>query len=357
MAGYDPYNPDDPFSILGLGQQYNPYQGYPTKQVSDQVWDLIAPTPDYLIAQQFGAMTPWRDDFSTDAFFAADPMLRGPLAEALAESEGDSIAAYSMLQGEDMRERLLKEIGRTEWDQIASQGDLGMAGAITGEEKDQAALDFYMRGLEEVMAAGAPTSARNMQQYDFIAERMGGRPYPGAGGGYPEFSGPGFGGADAGMGGPMGGGMSDPLAALAGGGLGGDQGQPQAGGLSGTAADFTTPFGEGILDGGEVAGPDRIESMGAGGSQRSAIIGGRRYILPDTMAGPTGRSPAYRRALEEVMRQRRSRLAPQVEGSEGDRERGSARPGGFARATSSIDRGLGLGRLREMLRLPNMIGG
>lgn len=292
MSWYDQYDPNDPYSILDLGQAYNPSQGYPTKQVSDQVWDLIAPTPDYLIAQQFGAMTPWRDKFSTDAFFAADPLLQGPLAQALAESKGDTIGAFNQLQSDDMRKQLLGEIGRTEWDQIAAQGDLGMKGAITGEEKDQAALDYYMRGLEGLLAGGAPTTQRNMQQYDFIAERMGGRPYPGAGQGYPEFSGPGFGGGGAGMAGPAStAGGSDPLAALAG--AGGEL-SPQG-----------SAFGEGIAEIGMDEGPDRLDFSDKG---RYAVVGGRRYELPETMAGPMGRNPAYQRALEQVLSEKRERM-------------------------------------------------
>lgn len=331
MAVYDQYDPNDPFSILGLGQQYNPYQGYPLKQVSDQVWDLIAPTPDYLVAQQFGAMTPWRDDFSTDAFFNADPLLRGPLAQALSETEGDTIGAYNYLQSDDMRKQMLDEIGRTEWNQIAAQGDLGMLGALTSEEKDQAGLDYYMRGLEGLMASGAPTSARNMAQYDMLAERMGGRPYPGAGQGYPEFSGAGF---DAGGGG------SDPLAALAGSPAYGGQGIPTGG-----VGDYTTGFGEGIVDEGAAEGPDRLDFSGTG---RYAIIGGRRLRLPDTMAGPSGRSPAYEQALEMVLKNKRDRY---VESARADRREQSGRS--LGQRVGGFGRGLNLDKIRDTLRVPD----
>lgn len=310
MPVYDQYDPNDPYSILDLGQQYNPSQGYPLKQVSDEVWDLIQPTPDYLVAQQFGALTPWKNKFSTDAFFAADPMLRGPLAEALANGKGDTIDAYNYLQSPDFQSHLKNQIGRTEWDQLAAQGNLGIQAAQTPEEMDQAALNYYMQGLEGILAAGAPTTQRNAAQYDWVAERMGGRPYPGAGQDYPQFNGPGF--MDAGGGGGMPGGSmpqggggpvggSDPMAALA--------GSPAYGGTAQSMvsptmnrADFTTAPGQNAMDLGMASGPDRLA---AENGQRFAVIGGHRYAIPETDAGPYGgESPAYQAALHQILARR-----------------------------------------------------
>jgi len=336
MSWYDQYDPNDPYSILDLGQQYNPSQGYPTKQVSDQVWDLISPTPDYLVAQQYGALTPWSKDFSTDAFFAADPLLRGPLAEALTHAKGDSIGAYNYLQSDEMRKALLSQIGRTEWNALEDRGNLDVIGAISGEEKDQAALDYYMQGLEGILAGGAPTTQRNAAQYDWVAERMGGRPYPGAGSEYPGFEGPGFGGGGGGAapGGATGGGAgSDPVAALA--------GSPAYSGGSGD--ELRTPFGAGIMDTGEAPGPDRLDFSD---DQRYAVIGGRRYQLPDTMEGPMASSPAYESALKKVLERRRQRLHP--DGPE--RENGGS--GGFFGVMGKVDRGLGFDRLRRAVHMP-----
>jgi hypothetical protein len=270
-----------------VGQQYNPYQGYPLKQVSDQMWDVYGPTPDYLIAQQYGMMTPNREDFSLDAFFQADPMLRGPMAQALALNKGDTIGAYNEIQGPEMQAQLRDQIGRTEWDQLAyGKGDLASIAASTPEEKDDAAMDYYMRGLESLMAGGAPTSQGAMQQYDMIAERMGGMPYPGAGQTEQGFEGPGFAGGAA-----AGGGGGDPMAEFV------SQGQPwQNPDMS--ASKEGTPFGEGIMDAGEASGPDRLIDSG---DVRYAVIEGRKYALPDTMAGPTGTNPAYQRALRGVL--------------------------------------------------------
>lgn len=334
MSWYDQYDPNDPYSILDLGQQYNPYQGYPTKQVSDQVWDLISPTPDYLVAQQFGALTPWAKDFSTDAFFAADPLLRGPLAQALAHAKGDSIGAYNYLGSEEFGNSLDAQLDDDVFSQLAQRGNLDIIGAVGDDERKAAALDFYRQGLEDILAAGAPTTQRNAAQYDWVAERMGGRPYPGAGSEYPQFGGPGFGGgsgADAGSG-------SDPLAQLA--------GSPAYSGGSG--AELNTPFGAGIQDVGAATGEDRLDFTDKG---RYAVIGGRRYQLPDTMESPElagGNSPAYQRALEDVLEKRRQRLHPK----DGDNKKGRSGPG-VSERLAGIDRALGFDRLRRAVRMPD----
>lgn len=318
MSEYDPR-----LLAMQVGQEYNPYQGYPLKQVSDQVWDVYGPTPDYLIAQQFGMMNPNREDFSLDVLFAADPMLRGPLAQALAQNKGDTMGAYDYLQSPDMQENMRQQIGRTEWDQLAAQGDLRSIGAIGGEEKDQAALDYYNRGLEGLLAAGAPTSQRNMQMYDMIAERMGGMPYQGAGQTDMGFSGPGFG-----DGGP------DPLADLA-----GETEEP----VNLDATRQGTPFGQGMVDVGAAEGDDRIEWRDG---KQLAVIGGRTYELPDTMERSGGRvNREYQRALQAVVTNRRRReWDASDEGQRAARSRSGQDKSGVARG------------LRDMLGMGTLIG-
>lgn len=272
----------DPYMLAELvGQQYNPYQGYPLKQVSDQIWDVYGPTPDYLIAQMASQMNPNPDQFSTDTFFGGDPLLRGPLAEALANSRGDTIGAYNYLQDPEFTKRLTKQIGRTEWDALAARGDLASLGAVTGEEKDKAALDYYQRGLEDLMAQGAPSRNRQLSNLDYIREREGGLAKPGTGT-YP----------DSGAGG---GGGNDPLGRLA-----------MARGIDLTATPEGTPFGQGLQEVGMGGGPDRLAFENG---QRVAVIGGRKFALPDTMAGPTGTNPAYQRGLQAVMLDKRRREA------------------------------------------------
>lgn len=281
MSDYDP-------NLLAqlVGQQYNPYQGYPLKQVSDQMWEVYGPTPDYLIAQQFGMMTPNREDFSLDAFFAADPMLRGPIAEAMAHGGGDTMEAYNYLQGPEFQDRLREDTGRTEWDALVGQGDLRSIAAITPEERDDAAMDYYMRGLEGVLAGGAPTSQGLMQQYDMIAERMGGTPYPGAGQGTAAYGGAGF-DRQSGM---------DPLGDL----------QSEEG-INFDATPEGTAFGAGIQDIG--AAVDPTERLVHEDGQQIAVIDGRKYLLPTTMERSGGRiNNEYMTALRQVMNQRDSRM-------------------------------------------------
>lgn len=269
----------DPNMLAELvGQQYNPYQGYPTKQVSDQIWDVYGPTPDYLIAQQFGMLYPDKDRFSTDAFFGADPMLRGPLAEGLAQAEGDPIEAYNYLQGSGegpdgepgFQDRLRQQIGRTEWDALADQGNLASLAAMTSEEEDQAGVDYYNRGLEELLAQGSPSAQRNMGMYDFIAERQGGRPHPGAG--TTPF--------DQGL---------DPLAQLAAGpqyGGGGGQVEPQL--------ELIRRLGEDQQDLNRLTMDDEGQVVGD--------VKGRRFAIAD---------PVSRRALQRVIMERSGRLVDQ----------------------------------------------
>jgi hypothetical protein len=267
-----------------VGQQYNPYQGYPLKQVSDQVWDVYGPTPDYLIAQQFGMRYPNNKKFSLDAFFGAPAELRGPFAQAYSAGKGDLINTYAQLQSADMRKQMAKQIGQDEWDQIASTGDLRMLRADNAKERDAAAIDYYQRGIEDLMAQGAPTNQRNQQWYDQNAMDMGGMPYPGA-----MQQGGGMGGGGQGYGGQGGG---DRMARLAAGGQ-----------VDLAATPEGTPFGQGLEEIGEATGRDRL---GYENGARIAVLGGRKFRLPDTMMGPSGVNPAYQRALGAVTRENRA---------------------------------------------------
>jgi hypothetical protein len=190
---YDPYqiDPDDPYSILNQPTQYNPSQGYPLKKVSDQEWDLMAPTSDSQVSNRVKSTYPWMDAYSQDAFWAADPMLRGPLAEALAASKGDTIDAYDYINSPEYQDALRQQIGKTEWNQLREQGILSEED-LPGEELDRQALDYYMRGLENLLATGSPTSTRNAGLWDVGSERYGGRPYPGGDPTGGSFEGPGF---------------------------------------------------------------------------------------------------------------------------------------------------------------------
>jgi hypothetical protein len=209
-----------------IGQQYNPYQGYPTKQVSDQAWDVYGPTPEYLLPQIHNIQNPDAGGFDLDAFFAAQPGLRGPLAEAYTQAEGDPIELYNYLQSNEptetknrkgetvqrpgFQDRLRQEVGATEWADLAEQGNPDIIRAFnkgaSPEELDEIALDQYMQGLEGVLAAGSPTTQRAMGEFDYTRQREGFRPAPGTGQEYPQFQGAGFGG---------GGGGGDALSSLA----------------------------------------------------------------------------------------------------------------------------------------------
>jgi len=258
MSGYMASDYDPYMLAEAVGQQYNPYQGYPLKQVSDQIWDVYGPTPDYLIAQMASQMNPNPDQFSNDVFMGADPLLRGPLAEALSNSKGDTIGAYNYLQDPEFVKRLTKQVGRTEWDQLAASGDIGSLAAITGKEKDKAAIGYYQRGLEELLAQGAPSRNRQLGNLDSIREREGGMAKPGTGM-YP--------GDEMGMGGGR-----DPM------------------------GDLAIPDRVDITEAGAGSKRDRMEfSQG----QAYANIGGRRYAVQG--------DPLDRLALQRVVLDRQSR--------------------------------------------------
>lgn len=105
-----------------------------------------------------------------------------------------------------------------------------------------------------------------------------------------------------------GGAPADPLAALAGAPQYGGGGAGSNGGSSayhgGSGQELTTGFGQGLADVGQEAGPDRLDFQGP---EHFAVIGGRRYAIPETMADFSGSSPAYQRALSDVLRQKQER--------------------------------------------------
>ena len=209
-----------------VGQQYNPYQGYPTKQVSDQVWDIYGPTAEYMLPQLYNIENPDAGRFDLDAFFQANPTIQGPLAEAHQQAKGDPIDMYALLQSNQPREsvnakgetvqrpgiqdQLRQEVGRTEWADLAEQGYKPIIQAAnrgaTPDEMDKIAMDYYMGELEGVLAGGAPTSQRAESELDYTRQREGFRSAPGTGQQRPPFEGAGFGGAM---------GAQDPLADLA----------------------------------------------------------------------------------------------------------------------------------------------
>jgi hypothetical protein len=185
-----PVSPDYDLNRLAeeLGIQYNPYQGYPNKIVPDQVMDIYGPMDEYLLPQMYKMLYPNAGEFSQDAFWQASPQLRGPAAEALSYGEGDPIEALAYAQttgkdgGPDFQGRLRNMAESLESrEQIARSGDLNYLAAITGDEKKQAALDFYNQELESLLAGGAPTHARAMGEVDATRQREGFRPAPGTG--------------------------------------------------------------------------------------------------------------------------------------------------------------------------------
>lgn len=234
MGGQQQFPDYDPNLIAEqVGQQYNPYQGYPTKQVSDQVWDVMGPTPEYLLPQLYNIQNPDAGGFDLDAFFQANPTLKGPLSEAYTRSEGDPIEMYAQLQSNEpiegtnlegetvmrpgIQDRLRQEVGREEWAGLAEQGYKPIIRAVnqgaSPEELDDIAMDYYMGGLEDLLAAGSPTTQRAESQLDYTRQREGFRPAPGTGQQQPAYEGQGFG--QPGMGASGGGTGADPLAALA----------------------------------------------------------------------------------------------------------------------------------------------
>jgi len=216
-----------------VGQQYNPYQGYPTKQVSDQVWDVMGPMDEYLLPQMYNLQNPDAGRFDLDAFFQANPTIQGPIAEAHSQAKGDPIDMYALLQSNEpiqstnmegetiqrpgIQDRLRQEVGRSEWADLAEQGYMPIVQAAnrgaSPEEMDDIAMDYYMKELEGVLAGGAPTSQRAESELDYVRQREGFRPAPGTGQPRPGFEGAGFGGG------------ADPLADLV--------GSPQYGGMGG----------------------------------------------------------------------------------------------------------------------------
>lgn len=307
FGGMAPSEYDPRYLAEMVGQKYNPYQGYPTKQVSDQVWDVYGPTPDYLIAQLAGMANPQEDEFSLDAFFQADPLIRGPLSEAYSAAEGDTMGAYNELQSPEMQDRMRQQIGRTEWDALQNRGDLRSIAAVTGEEKDDAALNYYQRALEGAMAGGAPTSQRNLQMYDEVAQRFGGRPYPGAGQDVTNFQGPGF---TPDMGSVPQGEPNRMTDAWSNAGAQPDKPQSLARqALEATPDMDADPMGTdplaGMMSVGADEGPDRmVYDQG----RRFAVVDGKRYELADTAAGPGGTNPYYTNQLRAVMAQRAQRI-------------------------------------------------
>lgn len=353
-----------------MSDYFDPYAFYDEAPLSDenflssQLWDLYAPTSDTQAWNRINAAYPYLKGFSTDALLQTDPLIRGVAAQAVSEAGTGPYApyrAYDLLQSDDYQGQLQEMLGRTEWDQIAGRGDIGtIIAQATGDSEaiDAASLDYTNRLLENFYEQAAPTAARNLNILDSGQERFGGRPYPG--GDVPGFSGPAFSGAEATGG-------SDPLQALAmspqyadsqvAGVV--DPGMlPQAEGDSARAAYSRGSMemfqGEPILDFGEAADKtSRIVNDGPEGYSRIAVIGGRKYALPDTLPGPSGISKSY---MDELRRRAddagfdldyMGELRRREDEEESDGGGGGGGPGFI---NSVLDRTPGLGDIRRWIR-------
>ena len=330
MGGGGQYPDYDPNMMAEMvGQQYNPYQGYPTKQVSDQVWDVMGPMDEYLLPQMHKLLNPDAESFDLDTFFQAQPSLRGPLAEAYTEADGDTIKLYNYLQsnepmesvnaqGEDVvtpgfRDRFAKEVGREEWEALARQGYQPIIQAAnkgaSAEEIDKIAIDALMGQLEGTIAGGAPTSQRAMSQLDYTRQREGFRPAPGTGEN-PYAAG---GGGDGSLSTPigfedgsvdLGNGMvidaeTGQVRPAIGGGMMGGGGQPGIGGGSDPLADLARSPQYGGGGGGDremVPGPNFGMPQWQG--SLGMLINTRRQPMPDYFSGrgrPNNARPQRRR--------------------------------------------------------------
>ncbi len=365
-----------------MSDYFDPYEFYDPRynemsdenDLSSQLWDLYAPTSDTQAWNRINAAYPYMKGFSTDAFLQSDPLIRGTVGQAMAEAGTGTDApfvAYNLLQSDDYQKQLQEMLGRTEWNDIANRGDIGTIVAMQQGDSagiDQAAMDYTNGLVENFYAQAVPSAQRNMGMLDEGQARFGGRPYPG--GDAPQYSGAGFGGGQ--MGGGGGGGidmnavMANPAYANA-----EVAGQidprmlgnmPVAPGIAEkqyAAGSQAMYGGEPILDLGkaDVAKNRIVENAGPEGYSNVAVIGGRKYALPDTLPGVRGTSISY---MEELRRQAegaglemddygRFRSGPRVGGGS---QGGVGSFGGSGRSplNNLLDRVPGLGQLREGLR-------
>lgn len=291
---------------------FDPYELFDQAPLSDenllssQLWDLYAPTSDTQAWNRINAAYPNMKGFSVDALLQSDPLIRGVAAQAISEA-GTGVdapfTAYNLLQSDDYQDQLRSMLGRTEWDQIAGRGDIGtLIAEASGDSQatDAAAMEYTNSLLEDFYAQAAPTAARNMGFLDQGQQRFGGRPYPGSDA--PQFSGPAF--SQAGMAGVPDELMNNPAyanAPVAGvvdpGMLPTAQGDSPAAAYSRGSQQMYQ--GEPILDLGEAeVSKNRIErGLGPEGYSTVAVIGGRKFALPDTLPGPGGMSISYMNEL------------------------------------------------------------
>lgn len=328
---------------------FDPYDFYEQAPLSDenmlssQLWDLYAPTSDTQAWNRINAAYPYMKGFSTDALLQTDPLIRGTVAQAIAEAGSGVDApfqAYNLLQSDDYQDQLQEMLGTTEWNQIAGRGDIGtLIAQATGDSEatDAAAMDYTNRMIENFYEQAAPTAARNMNMLDEGQQRFGGRPYPGGGG--QQYTGPAFQS-------PMQG--NDPLQALAMSpqyanaevaGVVDANMLPDVGDNEQYSAGSREMYGnEPILDLGKAeVDQNRIVEGGPEGYSRVAVIGGRKYALPDTLPGIEGTSISYMRELRRRAEEAGLELGsgdrlivPESYGRGDDDERNEAPPGSFA---------------------------
>lgn len=211
---YNPYyDPEDPYLALmeaAYGGWSPDDEYYYKNQLPEQLYDQVKPRSDAaantMVNRMVGGAEGW-ENFSNDVILQADPLIQPYLTELLANNKGD--LASSMNDWNSTKDETLERIGRTAWDQIQDSADTptrrAMMSAQSGEEKDQVAYDYISRALENVLAQGAPSVARNTGLQDWGLQRVGARPIPG--GEIPMYGGEGFGGGAAAGGAPQGGGM------------------------------------------------------------------------------------------------------------------------------------------------------
>lgn len=347
---------------------FDPYAFYDEMPLSDenalssQLWDLYAPTSDTQAWNRINAAYPNMKGFSVDALLQSDPLIRGIASQAISEAGSGVDApftAYNLMQSKDYQDQLRDMLGRTEWNDIMGRGDIGTIIAnASGDSKatDQAAMDYTNGLLEDFYSQAAPTAARNMGFLDEGQQRFGGRPYPG--GGAPQFGGPAF--SQESMAGVPDMMMSNPAYANAGvAGVVDPRMLPQVQGDSplaqyshGSQAMYQ---GEPILDLGKAdVSKTRVErNLGPEGYSTVAVIGGRKFALPDTLPGPGGTSLSYMDELRKRADAAGLEFGPGAElmrphpDDEGDMVEAGGGPGYFNRM---LDRAPGLGDIRQWIR-------
>jgi len=209
--GYGGY-PDDAYqqlmeAVYG-GGRWSPDQPYSwSNDIPDQLYDLYKPLSDSQASTRAnraaGGSDSW-GNFSNDVILNADPLVQPYLTEVLSNAKGDLATAMNWFNDSEYQDELRNRIGRTEWDDWAANADgatrHGLRTAGSGEAKDEVIVGAISRALENLLAQGSPSVARNTGLQNSLLQEVGGRAVGsgatgGAGGGPGgmSFSGPGFG--------------------------------------------------------------------------------------------------------------------------------------------------------------------